>query len=71
MKTYRWIPLDYCHQKPREFEEVIITDGDRIYYEVCWLNECKKLPCKEGWYYIDGVAPLDIAPTHWMKLELP
>lgn len=71
MKVFKWIPLGYYYQKPREFEEVIITDGCVIHYEVCWLNGCKKLPCKEGWYPIDGLAPLDVIPTHWMKLDLP
>ena len=71
MKTFKWTPLGYYYQHPREFEEVVITDGDVIYYEVCWLNACSKLPCIAGWYKLDGTEPLQIKPTHWIKLETP
>lgn len=75
MKAYRWIPLDYYHQKPRGCELVIITDGDQIIYDCCWINEFKSKSdgklYHSGWYHIDGVAPLGITPTHWMKLDLP
>ena len=67
----KWIPIDNYHQKPKEFQEVILTDSNHIYYEMVWLNFCSKTPCAEGWYKIDGTEPLNIKPTHWMVLQLP
>lgn len=69
----KWIPLDNYHEKPKGNELVILTDGEDIYYNMVWIDrfthDGKTYP--DGWYHIDGVAPMDIKPTHWLVLQLP
>lgn len=69
----RWIPLDSYHQKPKSSELVILSDGYSIYYDMTWLDEFSHngKRYKEGWYYVNGVEPMNIKPTHWLVLELP
>lgn len=69
----KWIPIDGYHQKPKPNECVILSDGKDIFYDMVWLDEFmydgKKI--KSGWYWVSGVEPLNINPTHWIVLELP
>ena len=68
-----WIPLDKYHQRPKENEIVSLSDGKIIWHDIIWINEFEILKRKvvSGWYHIDGENPLDIKPTHYLKLELP
>lgn len=71
----KWIPLDNYHKKPKEYELVILSDGEGIYYDMCWVEEFTSRSdgkfYRSGWYHINGVAPMEIQPTHYIKLELP
>lgn len=69
----KWISLDNWHQKPKPNEIVIISDGKEIYQDMVWIDSFThdEKSYQEGWYHINGVHPMDIKPTHYLKLELP
>lgn len=69
----KWIPLDGYHQKPKDNELVILSDEESIFYDMVYIRSFSHdgRDYKEGWYHINGVAPMDINPTHYIILSLP